>query len=759
MFTAITNTRFISFDHITRLVMAGKKKILVLALLLFSTNLFSQRPLWNYDSLRSVINNTHHIEEKQYASILFANKFFKTNPDSARLLLINSAPILQSDNYQAISAYYSAMGTLYWFSKKPDSALIYFHKAYQLSLDRGFDLINADASGYIGMIFKIKGNADSALYYLQHTLSICDRMNNANIANKAHYEIAGVYSHLGKHELSLRHYLEALKIQEKDKDSIRILFTYNGLGNAYKNLKKKEKSRSYYLKSIRLDSLLPKVDQRMYNFTNLGLLYESSFNNIDSALFYYFSAMALLPENDISSSKIILLVNIGNAYYARKDFRKALNYYNESMQYEYTKSNPYLTSAILINKSLIYFELHNYDSAYVLGRKGLQLAEDIKAPDWQINAHQTLFRLDSACGKFNSAIEHLQAKYSLIDTVYNKDNLNRVSELEVIYETEKKDALNKSLSENNALNQRVIKNQRHIIISTIVACCLFILLVFSVLRSVRKQRMINRKLKQVNEESIEKNKVIDEKNKLLIEQNQQLTKLNETKDKFFSVISHDLRGPFNALLGYLDLLNTEFGSISEEEKIIMLKAVHKSSTNTYNLLVNLLDWARTQRGLIVNESTELDMYEITDSSIDIVKQRADNKSQQLVNEIPSKIFVKADLNLISSVMLNLLNNAIKFSPRGGVIRISCETKNEFVTVHIHDQGIGIPKDQQMNLFDIGNATLRQGTENELGTGMGLVLVREFIQLMGGDIWVNSEEGKGSVFSFTLPLNQTEKAAS
>jgi signal transduction histidine kinase len=734
--------------------MTGKMKILALILLLFATNLFSQKPLWNYDSLRLVINISHHIEEKQFASTLYAYKFFRTDLDSARLLLNNSAPILQSENYRAISEYYSAMGTLKWLSKSPDTAMFYFHKAYQLSLANHFDRINANAAGYIGMLFKIEGNADSALYYLQHTISVCDRINNTYIANKAHYEIAGVYSQLGKHELSLRHYFEALKIQEKDNDSIRIIYVYNGLGNAYKNLKKKEKSRSYYLKAIRLDSLVTKVDQRVYNFTNLGLLYESSFKNIDSALFYYFSSMALLPENDISSSKIILLVNIGNAYYARNDFQMALNYYNESMNYDYTRSNPYLTSAILINKSLIYFELHKYDSAYVLGRKGLQLAEEIKALDWQINAHQSLFRVDSVCGKFNSAIEHLQAKYSIIDTVYNKDNLNRVSELEVIYETEKKDALNKSLIENNALNQRVIKNQQYIILTSILASCLFILLVFSVLRSVRKQRMINSKLKLVNEESLEKNKVIDEKNQLLIEQNQQLTKLNETKDKFFSVISHDLRGPFNALLGYLELLNTEFDSLSESDKKIMLKAIHKSSSNTYNLLVNLLDWARTQRGLIVNESTELDMYEITDSSIDIVKQRADNKSQQLINEIPSKIFVKADLNLISSVMLNLLNNAIKFSPRGGVIRISSEIENEFVIVHVQDQGIGIPKELQMKLFDIGNTTLRQGTENELGTGMGLVLVHEFIQLMGGDIWVNSDEGKGSVFSFTLPLNRS-----
>ncbi len=730
---------------------------MILVLLLITMNAFSQGSGLNYDSLFSVIKTTDNIAEKQYAYALYANKFVRSNIDSAEIFVRLASPTLQSDNYQAISEYYSVLGLLKWQMKDMDSALINYKKAYQLSLINKFDKINANAAGYIGMFFKINGSFDSATYYLEKSISICERINNTNIVNKAHYDLAGVYSQLGKHELSLTHYFAALKLQEAANDSIRIIYTYNGLGNAYKFLKKGEKSKSFYFKSIQLDKLITKIDQRVNNYTNIGLLYESFYKNIDSALFYYFSAMDLLPENDNSWSKALLVVNIGNSYYALRDFRKALHYYNESLQFDFRKMNPYLYSAILINKSIVYFELNKYDSTYTLGRRGLELAESIEALDWQINAHSALFKVDSATGQFNSAIKHLRKMYSLTDTVYSKDNRNRVSELEVIYETEKKDALNKSLIENNALDQKMIKNQRHIILSSFIAFVLFILLIFSILRSTKKQKHINNKLNLVNVEIIEKNKEIDEKNQLLIEQNQQLIKLNDTKDKFFSIISHDLRGPFNALLGYLELLNTEYESLTESEKKNMLKAVHKSSTNSYNLLVNLLDWARTQRGLLENNAEELDMYEVIESTIEIVRQRADKKSQRLINVIDPKTFVFADLNLLSSVVLNLLNNAIKFSPGGSLIKISAELTKESVMVHVQDQGMGIPKEDQKDLFTIGNSAKRQGTDNELGTGIGLVLVREFVQLIGGRVSVSSEEGKGSVFSFTVPLKKPENS--
>lgn len=731
----------------------GVKNIIFFVLMMHALTAFAQKTSWNYDSLLNVINTSNNFADKEYASALYSIKLISVNIDSAKYYLKQASPLLKGDNEQAIAYYNLALGYLQNVEKKPDSALVNLKNSFHISLKRDFYKTCANAGSYIGMMYKISGENDSALYYLKIAKSVSEKNNNNFLLNKIDYDLGGVYTQRGQHEIALKHYLNALRLQEMEKDSFRILYTYGGLGNTYKHLNKNSKAKSYYLKAMRLDSLLPEANIEVSNLSNLGLLYESNYKNTDSALYYYFLAMNKLPENDKSLSKLNLLINVGNTFYELKDYKKALKYYNKSYEFDIGLTNPYIYSAVLINKSLIYFHLGNYDSTYYLANKGLKIAEEINALDWQIQAHRNLFKADSATGQYISAIHHYQSLYSINDSMYNKDNLNRISELEVIYETEKKDALNKTLTDRNALDQQMIKNQRQIILVTFIACVLFILLVFSVLRSIKKQKHINTKLNLVNAEINEKNKEIDEKNHLLVDQNKQLILLNETKDKFFSVISHDLRGPFNALLGYLELLNSEFETLTEDEKKNMVKSVYKSSMNTYNLLVNLLDWARSQRGMLENNAEELDIYNIVEGAIDLVRQRADQKDLLIINEVTSGILVLADRNLLSSVFLNLLNNAIKFSPRKTIIKINCQFESDTVIVHIIDHGIGIPKEKLNDLFKIGNSSQRIGTESEIGTGLGLVLVNEFVQLIGGKIWVKSEDGKGSEFSFSVPLSK------
>ncbi len=731
----------------------GVKKIIFFVFLMHALTAYPQKASWNYDSIMNVINTTKNSSDREYASALYSIKLGSKNIDSSKYYLKLASPLLKGNNDQAIADYHLAMGYLQNREQKPDSALVNLKKSYHLSLKRDFYRTCANAGSFIGMIYKISGENDSALYYLKIAKSLSEKNNNNYLVNKIDYDLGGVYTQRGQHEIAIKHYLNALRLQEMENDSFRILYTYSGLGNAYKHLKKSSKAKSYYLKAMRLDSLIPTANIEISNLSNLGLLYESNYKNTDSALYYFFLAMNKLPENDKSLAKLNLLINVGNTFYELKDYTKALKYYNKSYEFDIGLTNPYIYSAVLINKSLIYFHLGNYDSTYYLANRGLKIAKEINALDWQIQAHKNLFKADSATGQYISAIHHYQLFFSINDSMYNEDNLNRISELEVIYETEKKDALNKTLTDRNALDQQMIKNQRQIIIVTFIACVLFILLVFSVLRSIRKQKHINNKLNLVNAEINEKNKEIDEKNHLLIDQNKQLIRLNETKDKFFSVISHDLRGPFNALLGYLELLNSEFETLTEDEKKTMVKSVYKSSLNTYNLLVNLLDWARSQRGMLENNAEELDIYDVVEDAIDLVRQRADKKDLLIINQIDQRIMVLADKNLLSSVLLNLLNNAIKFSPRKTLIKINCQFENDSIIVHIIDQGIGIPKEKQNDLFKIGNSSQRIGTESEIGTGLGLVLVNEFVQLIGGKIWVKSEDGKGSEFSFSLPLSK------
>jgi signal transduction histidine kinase len=725
-------------------------------LLLFPVLLSGQKPTWNYDSIYHQITTSEAGSDLYQSYSLYSIKFQLNNRDSALFYLNKAAPVTEGQNIVAIAYYFHARSINLWQQKKVDSSLYFSRKAYQNSKKGSFIRGLALSSGQIGMLFKVLNQTDSAIIYLNQTIDLGDRNGLPLITNKAHYDIAGVYNQIGKQQIALEHQLTALRFQEKEKDTFRILYSYIGLGNTYQSLKKYEKARTFYFHALRFDSLVSSVDLRSLILTNMGLNYEKGFHKLDSALYYYRLSNELLPLNENSQSKSILMINMGNSYFALKQFEKALEYYDKALQYDLEKANPYLYSALLINRGIVLANLNFVDSAINHIHEGLKIAISIDAKEWQLNANQALFDIEFSKKNYASAITYLQKMNSINDSIQKENNLNRISELEIIYESRKKDALNQSLIERNNLDQKIIRNQRIIIIWSVIAVILFILLVFNILRSIRKQKIINEKLQHINFEILKKNAEIDEKNHLLEEKTEQLTKINQTKDKLFSVISHDLRGPFNILQGYLDLMNMQDASMTEEEKTEILKSIKISSENAHNLLVNLLEWARSQRGLLKNKAEVIDMHDVIENVHNIMQNRLDSKNQSLVVDVDPGIYVIADHNLLLSVFQNLIGNAIKFSSHDSTIAIRCSTGHTHLTIQILDQGIGIPKENLAEIFIIGNNIKRKGTDNEPGTGLGLVLVEEFIKLMGGQIRVESEVGKGSVFSFTLPLFRSKK---
>ncbi len=260
----------------------------------------------------------------------------------------------------------------------------------------------------------------------------------------------------------------------------------------------------------------------------------------------------------------------------------------------------------------------------------------------------------------------------------------------------------------------------------------FLLAVFLIIIYYRDRRKLKRLNQQVNES------------------NKQLRELNNTKDKFFSIIAHDLRSPFDALLGLLTELDENYETFDEAFKKEIIKSLRKSSHNTYNLLVNLLDWSRSQRGMIKNEPEKVNVSLIIHKVFDFLETRAQEKQQQLIVETDSSLHVYADPQLLQNVLINLVNNSIKFTAVGGKIRATATLQEEIIRICVKDNGIGIPEKKIPHLFSIDGDTHRKGTESELGTGLGLVMCKEFVEIMGGSISVESEEGRGSTFCVTLP---------
>lgn len=241
----------------------------------------------------------------------------------------------------------------------------------------------------------------------------------------------------------------------------------------------------------------------------------------------------------------------------------------------------------------------------------------------------------------------------------------------------------------------------------------------------------------------------------LKEKTEQLKELNSTKDKFFSIIAHDLKSPFNSILGFSNLLATEYNDLNEDQRLDYIKLVNSSSNSAFKLLEHLLEWARLQRGLIGIQKEVLNLRELVNESTEPYLSNAFKKEISVVNNIPENILITADANSIKTVIRNLFNNAIKYTPNGGLVEFSALQIGNITEVSIKDTGIGMGQSTISKLFRIEESQSRPGTNNETGTGLGLIICKELITKNDGNIWVESELGKGTVFKFSIPIKDSQ----
>lgn len=239
-------------------------------------------------------------------------------------------------------------------------------------------------------------------------------------------------------------------------------------------------------------------------------------------------------------------------------------------------------------------------------------------------------------------------------------------------------------------------------------------------------------------------------------QKKQLMKLNATKDKFFSIIAHDLRSPFNALIPGTKFLADSIDKLSSEQVKRFALEIHRSAETTFNLLGNLLSWARSQSGVFDYDPVTIDLCRLIINTIDIHRQQADQKKIRFKTCMEAGISVYADMNMINTVLRNLISNAIKFTDEGGQVTVSAVTESNRVKIKVADTGIGITQKNLPRLFEIDGNLKMRGTAGEKGTGLGLILCREFIEKHKGAIWTESKPGCGTTFFFTLPADTLEK---
>lgn len=236
----------------------------------------------------------------------------------------------------------------------------------------------------------------------------------------------------------------------------------------------------------------------------------------------------------------------------------------------------------------------------------------------------------------------------------------------------------------------------------------------------------------------------------LAESEEELKKLNASKDRFFSIISHDLKNGFYSILELSKMLADPENTDSEEDKLETAQRLHNSSKKMYSFLENLLSWARLQRGKMEFEPTENSLYAMVTEVVYLFKQRAEQNGVRLQNNIGSNSIIICDENMVKTILRNLISNALNFTNWNDTINIDAHDRDNEVVITVSDTGVGISDENIKKLFRVDSKYIATNTQGEKGTGLGLILCKEFVEKNGGKIWVESREGRGSKFSFTLP---------
>ena len=233
-------------------------------------------------------------------------------------------------------------------------------------------------------------------------------------------------------------------------------------------------------------------------------------------------------------------------------------------------------------------------------------------------------------------------------------------------------------------------------------------------------------------------------------QKQELEELNATKDKFFTIIAHDLKNPFNTVIGLSELLMERYDTYDQAKIKEFIYQINKFTINAYELLEELLQWAKSQTGRLEVKKEVIDLYELINSNIELFTKKAEKKNTKIISKVSKNTIAFIDKNMISTVIRNFISNAVKFTEHG-TITIEAKKNNENIEISVVDSGLGISEENLKHLFRIDKNISTPGTNEETGTGLGLIISKEFIKCNDGSIEVDSDEGKGSTFKFSVPV--------
>lgn len=663
------------------------KTIFILSLLVLPSFFAGAAFQTKEDSLNRIIQNTE-IDSVQVNSLLQLARM--SNPaDKGKSIDYYTRALQFVKNGSQRGAILDTIGLYYLQLGNNTDALVHFQLSEEIFLQLNDSTWLGKIYNNIAVANYWLGNSIEALNYYQNALRIRSALKDMPGVSRVMNNIGLIYQEWNLYKDALVWHKQALQTAIDLNNNAALAYSYSNIGRCYENLKDYDSALASYRTGFNYQAQLDKQNLANSFFSSFfGEVY-SKMNMPDSTLFHFQKAHDYATRINNRNRLAIANYNLGKTYFDRNELDLAKEHLNES--YYSSVENNY--------KSL------EKDNLFILSK----IAEKE--------------------GNISDALQFMKEANMLNDSLFNTEKISKFTDLQVKYFTEQQNQENLLLKQQNEIQEIAIRQQKLKTRILIISGIFVLGILFFIARSRASFKKLSARLEKSEKE---------------------LLKANAGKDKFFTLIAHDLKSPFNGLLGIAEILSENFDELPSEKSKKLILELKKSVTNVYALVEGLLSWAQIQTGKMEYRLEKTNLFKLAGKVTEQLETSAKNKKITLEQNIGENTFAVADEKSVSTVLRNLISNAIKYTKPEGLVKIEAVKKEDYIEITVEDNGIGIKPETLKKLFTITEKVSEPGTARETGTGLGLILCKEFVEKNNGKIWAQSEPEKGSRFVFTLP---------